>query len=296
MLSKETEQDIKKAVVNTIAFFDLFNYPLTSKEIFHFLPTRIDFEQLLEVLENMELVEVNQGFYFLKGREEIIEIRKKRYNYTQRKFALAKHIAKIFKFIPTIKLIAVSNIIGYYNLKQASDIDLFIVTKKNRIWITRFITVAITKLLRVRPTSKKHTDKICLSFFVSEDALDLNKLSLDKDPYFYYWFVGLKPVYERNEMFKKFLQHNWWLQKYLPNWIESLNLKGDKFKYSQPIFLFNFLEFLSKKLQLKILPKEIKKKMNQGEGVIVSDNILKFHIYDKRYYYFQEWLNKLKHL
>lgn len=295
MLDSSKENEIKQAIVRTIAFFDLFDYPLTLGELFFFFPKKISFTTLSSALENLEEVKIKEGFCFLKDRENIIEIRQRRYNYAQKKIALARKVSWFFKLIPTIKLIAVSNIIGFHNLKKESDIDLFIITKKNRIWVTRFLTVLITKFLNVRPKPENHTDKICLSFFISESALNLENLALEQDPYFYYWFTGLKPIYEKNKMFKKFLQENLWIEKYLPNWKDSLHLKTQDFKKpKKPLWIFNIFEWLSRKIQLKMLPSDIKKDMNKNLNVIVSDKILKFHTNDRRYYYFQKWLEKTK--
>lgn len=49
-----------------------------------------------------------------------------------------KYGAKL-SWIPGIKMVAVVNSLSMYATHQDSDIDLFIITKKNRIWIVRFL-------------------------------------------------------------------------------------------------------------------------------------------------------------
>ena len=129
--------------MKTIAFFDMFDYPLTAIEIFKYSGLK---SSLLAITNELDLgsggldkiIEEKNGFYFLRGRGRIMDIKMKRYNIADKKFRRALLVAKIFRFIPWIKMIAVSNIIGAHNMKKEGDIDFFIITDKKRIWITRF--------------------------------------------------------------------------------------------------------------------------------------------------------------
>jgi hypothetical protein len=350
--NNQTEGGICKSrllgIREIIVFFDMFDYPLTSWEVEKYcdLPSpRLDaVETSLGEMSNYELRTSNifndehasffregktttaDGFYFLLGRESIIETRKKRYNYSMRKLKRAKLIAKIFKIIPWIKMIAVGNIIGSYNLKDDSDIDLFIITEKNRIWLSRFFCVVITKILNLRPTPKNSRDKICLSFFVSEENLNLEKLMLKEtkfpsllrrsgyegragnlvssspDVYFIYWLAGLYPIYTNNT-WSKFYEANNWLKNYLPNW--QAGEFNNKFNAGKPWpkfyrisinFIFGWAEKQSKKIQLKFLAPDLKKLMNQDTRVVINDQVLKLHVLDRREHYRDLYYNKLNEI
>ncbi len=178
----EDTKIIKEAIIEVIAFFDLFDYPLTRQEIWKYAKIRqntpIIINNILDRGELNNIAEQRNGFYFLSGRENIIKIRMAKYNYTDKKIKRALRVAKLFKFIPWIKMIAVGNIIGSHNLKKKSDIDFFIITESGRIWITRFFCAGLMELLGLRPKEGDEQDKICLSFFVSEEAMDLKELML----------------------------------------------------------------------------------------------------------------------
>jgi len=186
-----------------IAFFDMFDYPLTVNEIFYSLSVKCELREVIEAVENMvkpplippfeggriqspltplyqggRIIESKNGFYFLAGRSAIVAERHRRYNFTDRKFKRALLVSKIFKLIPWIKMIAVGNLLGAHNLKDDSDIDLFIVAEDKRIWLTRFFCVGIAKFLGLRPQADNSRDKICLSFYVSDQAMDLSGLRL----------------------------------------------------------------------------------------------------------------------
>lgn len=301
----KTENNIKEAIIKVIAFFDLFDYPVTVFEIWKLGYWDIGILEYWDIINLLNsgwpdnIIESKNGFYFLAGRSSVIEVRMKRYNYTDKKIKRALLVAKLFKFIPWIKMIAVGNIIGSHNLKKKSDIDFFIITESGKIWITRFFCAGLMELLGLRPKEGDEQDKICLSFFVSEEAMDLQELTLggaNIDIYFVYWLAGLVPIYDKANTYKKFIQANNWLKKYLPNWqpIESAGRRdlgnGFSFFYYDLIdLLFGGLEKDVKKLQLKKLPSSLKNLMNKDTGVVINDQVLKLHVKDMRKEYRKKW-------
>jgi len=282
-----------KAIVATIAFFDVFLYPMTAMEIRQYVPKRASFKKILERLEDLVRegsLEEKQGFYFLSGKQNHVVVRQQRYNYTQEKIKIAKRWGKLFAILPGVKMVAVGNIIGKHNLNDAGDIDFFIVTAAKRIWSTRFILALSTKLLGLRPTLKKQRNKLCLSFFVSENNLNLENLKFNTDPYFTYWFTGLRQVAGSEEVFKRLKEVNTWLKHDLPNWKMLLE---EKHFEAQDIKLPG-LEKWFKKLQWRLFPSEMKDLINQGTEIIVNNNVLKLHIKDRRKEFFQKYLDNLK--
>ena len=204
---------LKEAIIKVIAFFDIFNYPLTVREIWLNLSVRCELNEVMEVLNSIEKISYLNGFYFLAGQGKNVTERLNRYSFADRKFKRAILVAKIFRFIPWIKMIAIGNLLGAHNLKEDSDIDFFIVTEDKQIWLTRFFCASIAKLLGLRPRPEKSRDKICLSFYVSDKAMDLKNLMFNysgvdnKDIYFIYWLAGLTPIFEIGDI-NKFLEVN----------------------------------------------------------------------------------------
>mgnify|MGYP006281599745 CR=1 FL=1 len=295
-LADKKNTQLKKAIIKLVAFFDLFDYPLTSGEVWRYLELSADYEKVKKALQSLDekMLQSGQGFYFLKDREEIVEIRQRRFNYARSKIKRARRIARVFRCFPGVEMVAVSNIIGEYNLKKESDIDLLIITEKGKLWSVRFFTVLLTKLLGLRPKPGKEKDKICLSFFLTPACLNLDYLRLRKDIYFTYWMAGLEPVFNRNHAYENFIQANSWLPEELPNWkIKKENWLRKKNKFIS--FFLNLFawESLWKKIQLSFMNPELKEKMNQDTCVVVSDSILKLHSRDRREYYREEFINKL---
>lgn len=176
--------------------------------------------------------------------------------------------------------------------KIGSDIDLFIITAPKRMWISRLLITWIFHILWVRRHWKKTKDRFCLSFFITENAMDLSKIAIENDIYLYYWIYYLKPIINKDKTYEKFIEANTEL------WINWLNLHWDNKAYiKKPIYvisrefeksinllmnpILNLLDLICKKI---FLPKTLshKKRLWNPWGIIVTDDMLKFTDNDKR--------------
>lgn len=312
----------EKSIFYTIAWFDIFDYPLTSWEIYRWgyneksnIKNQIsNIKETLERNEKLkEFISQKHGFYFLKWRDDLIKKRKERYLFTEKKYKKLLRIVKILAHLPFVKLIAVTDGLSYSNSKEEDDIDLFIITAKKRIWLVRFLSILVLKLFRARPTLANKKDKICLNFFVTEEALDLNRIMLPEkdglaDIYFIYWLAWLYPIYD-DGIWQKFIEANQWIKKYLPNYFpqepilrRKIILKPicqffkkfcEKFHSS---FLGDFAEKFYCWLQIKLMPKHLKEMANKSTSVIINDQVLKFHDKDKREIYRQKFYEQTKQI
>ncbi|MCX6742640.1 MAG: hypothetical protein NT116_00200 [Candidatus Parcubacteria bacterium] len=260
-----------------------------------------------------KFITTKSGFYFLKnppsrkatadlGREELIKIRQERYNLAEKKFKIARRAVKIFKFLPFVKMVSVCNSLAYSNAKADSDIDLFIITSPGRIWLTRLFIIGIIWLLGLRPHEGKATDKICLSYYITTENLDLSGTRiLDIDVHLIFWLSTFWKIYDRDNYFTKFYQANSWLKKYLPNWqqpqyglrrlVADNNFNKTIYKileFAEQGQIGAFFDSLAKKLQLKYMSQQKKDLAVVGDkSVIISDTILKFHLNDRRRQYLE---------
>lgn len=328
---------VEKSILQTLVWFDIFDYPLTLREIHKWLwwpldkpaPTLVEILKILQSdRRSLSQISTDGGFYFLAGRQAIVRERLKRYRLAEKKFQRAKRIAKLLSIIPFIKFIAVCNNLGYANALISSDIDFFIITAGKRIWLTRFLSISLMKILGLRPKLRRfgeaieeRQDRADLSFFISEDNLNLSSVSLPSrknpltssaapavhrelpDIYLAYWLTWLTPLYERNNIYQRFWQANSWLKHYLPNSQPYLTTQRRRLKENLSYlkdfivwchsFAFNGAsEKFYRWLQLKVMPTRLKTAVGQSSGVVIADNILKFHDNDRREFYRQLFLEK----
>lgn len=286
----ENNAEILVQAKKVIAFFDLFDYPLSAFEIWKYSGKMASFREIGLVLEcENSIISNKNGLFFLAGRESIVETRAQRYNYSNRKLKSARRFIKLFKLLPFIKVIALANSMGAYNLRDGSDIDIFVVCAARRIWLTRFLMASAAKFLNRRPTAKNKRDKICLSFYISTEHLNLDDLKLkNEDPYFYYWLRSLILLYNKDEVYEKFLDANNVI-------VGDRGERSAAKKLSDNLFL-NFFEFLSKKIQLLIMSPALKQAMNNSTGVVINDQVLKLYLRDNRQEYAEKYGNKIREI
>lgn len=298
--------------VPILAYFDIFDYPLTRQEVEKWAVSKKIAQKLLNLPSlNSALadgfsraVEVKDGFFFLKGRKELVEIRKQRYLVADKKFRRALFFAKLFRLLPSVRLIAVCNTLAFSNAKEESDIDFFIITKPGTIWLTRFWLQSALALLGVRPSdnASSNQDSLCLSFFITADSLSLEKIKLDdEDIYLPLWISWLVPIYDPDNLSEKLWHENSWIRNFLPNAYRfrpapQLIIKKTNWSFLFSVFTWPVWEVVLKKWQYKLFSSKIKKMANRDRRVVINDKMLKFHTNDRLSDFKKIWLEKLKQL
>lgn len=295
------------AILKTLAWFDVFDYPLTREEVWRyglFIDKCLvgEVEKDLEKLLAHGIIERTEVFFHLPGRGELISERKRRYNYTDKKFKRAIMFAKFFRFLPSVELIALGNLIGAHNLRAGGDIDLLIVAKPGTIWVTRFLTVGLVKLFGLRPTKENAKDTLCLSFYATSDALNFENIAEVKYLYFFYWLAFLTPIFDRGVLYSKLMHENRWITERLPNFFPQIPHHSRTVK-PRKCYLLNWLlaplyllEGQLRRLQMKILPKELQELANKDTRVVVTEQMLKFHSNDRRQEFQEKYRQRLSEL
>lgn len=301
-------------LLEILTYFDLFDYPLTKEEV-------LTFAEIKEAEWKNKNIEEKAGFYFLKGRSEIIEIRRRREKHARKLWKKTYFYLKFLKCVPFLKMVAVCNTLAFNHPEKNSDIDLFIVTKKNRLWTARVLVTFLLQILGVRRHGKKVSGRFCLSFWCTDEAINLENIQIKpKDPYLAFWILTLQPILD-NSLYKNFIQKNeiWIKKKYglVPPLLGEVR-RGTvpkphqtfpSNKSSNPLyqggFISKFLEkilngkfgnFIENKLKTKLKPRAEKKAKLAGpeSSIIISDQMLKFHNHDKRKEIYKKWLLSLQ--
>ncbi len=291
--------DLAQSIFRTVAFFSLFDFPVTRFEIWKWLVKPSVAYRLEDVMASLEAdpwlsarLETRDGFFVLKGKAAMIATRHERFLDATRKFKRVRRAARYLAFLPMVKTLAVCNTLAWMNTKPESDIDLFIITKPGRVWTTRAFAVLPFALLGMRPKSGA-VDPVCFSFFASNESIDLRALKLHKDDlYLAQWVRSLVPVADRDQ-FVTFARLNDWASRLFPNSFPVRSASPRRARtWNGHRDLGHLLEPIMKKFQRSRLPHEIQSMANQDTRVIVRDDLLKFHPNDRR----QEFIDRLEDL
>jgi predicted nucleotidyltransferase len=296
----ERLNSLEEAILKTIVYYDIFNYPLSAVELWQWLwKYKCKLSELVFCLENNEVlkrqIETKNGFYFLKGRKDLLNTRKIRRDYSVSKWKIALRAVKSLRTIPFVQTIILCNSIAYFNAEETSDIDFFIIIKDRYLWLTRFLITITLHFLKIRRHGNKINDRICLSFYITDSPLNLEDLAYKKDVHFYYWLLHFVPIFD-NGTYKYFLEENKWLKEYIPrakNWdvVDNWKIEDNIFtKFYRNFWervlnnsLGNFLNLILKRIQLfKMSKNKFSQAQKDNTNVVIKDTILKFHEEDNR--------------
>ncbi|MEO8086446.1 MAG: nucleotidyltransferase domain-containing protein [Bacteroidota bacterium] len=203
--------DARSAVIRTLLYFNIFNHPLTEKEIFNLLQQKeiveSGIESALESLIHDGIIQFHQGYYFLNNTSNIIQRRIDGESNAAKSFAIAKKYSKLIAKFPFVRSIALSGSLSKKFMDSKSDIDYFIITAPGRMWIARTLLVLYKKLFLFN--SHKY---FCVNYFLTENALEVP----DKNIFTATEISFLIPTYNY-EIYRNFREANEWSDDYLPN-------------------------------------------------------------------------------
>lgn len=284
------------AVIKTMTFFDVLDFAPTADEIRHFLyGENFTLEEVKKILSESPCIEKREGFFMLKGREELFEIRKAKQDVSKRFLKKVARYNWLFRILPFIRGIAVCNNLALSNVTEKSDIDLFIIAKRNRLFLARTIATLVFHLFGLRRHHQKISGRFCLSFWLSEDHLDFKKILFEsyEDPYLAFWMRSLKPV-TGHEIFKKLFEENaLWLSSYFP--AHYARKSPNPFLHEKPAreisFVTKFEKFLER-YQLRRI-EEKRKRLGPNNGIKADSKMLKFHDVDRRKEYYDAFKRSL---
>jgi len=314
---------LERGIISALAFYDMFNYPLTLVEIWRFLQEpageiageSFSLGEILEAVERRETlrrkITKKKGLYMLRGREELYDSRLARHNQAQFRWRKARRLISILGGVPFLKMVALCNMFPIDTPSPDSDIDVVVVAKSGRIWLVRLIVtflIALTGQWRHRRVA----NKICLSFFLNDQHLDLKKLYKDKgiwhedDPYLYNWVTLVAPIYNRAKTASKFWRANDWITKYQPN---AYLYKPVPLRRVQPSpwalgwqsfwemvlqgQLGDLVEKTVRWWQMEYMKTRGDQEWLRNPNVVRSDEVLKFHEIDRREHFREEFKKQL---
>lgn len=120
----------------------------------------------------------------------------------------AEKVAGLLSYFPFVRGVAISGSLSKNFADEQSDIDLFIITTKNRLWLARTFMHGFKKLTFL--FNKQHF--FCMNYYIDESMLEIKEQNI----YTATEVVTLLPL-RGITAFQNFYVHNDWSKSYLPN-------------------------------------------------------------------------------
>ena len=222
---------IEEEILKTLLYSDIFDYPLTKEEILTFSKLKkFQIDVALTTLIETGQINTKQGYYFLDGRKNIVTIRKKRKVYSSLLWNQVAWTTFLLSKLPFIRMLTITGSLAVNNARSKNDdIDLFIVTKKNRLWISRILVVLFMLF------AKKKNVFLCPNYLITEDEKNLEISS--KNIYTARELVNMVPVFN-HKLYLEFMRKNNWISEFFPNFDSQTKIIPKKTPTHPSRFIF----------------------------------------------------------
>jgi hypothetical protein len=200
-----------EAVLKVICYYDVFNHPLTPNEIEKNISIEISSYFLymaLSDLVDMGLLSSFNDYYFLHTKQKsIVASRLEKEKRAKEFMRKSTFFTRIISSFPFVEAVCISGSLSKGVMEPDGDIDYFIITTPQRLWLCRSFLILFKKLFLFN--SHKY---FCVNYFV-----DTNNLIIPDENLFTATEVSsLLPVIN-HKLYQKFMSANSWVQNYFPN-------------------------------------------------------------------------------
>jgi hypothetical protein len=200
----------REAVLRTLAYFDIFHYPLTCDEIREFSGKKIKENVFLEALRL--LLEERRIFFFENvytlHENPLLQHRRNQGNLrAERLLVKAKRTGRFLYQFPFVTAIGISGSLSKNYADEKADFDFFIIARADRLWICRTIMHLFKKFTYL--AGRQH--HYCMNYYLDEKSL----LLPDQNFFTAIELKTLIPVAGAEAM-KHFFEANAWSGEFLP--------------------------------------------------------------------------------
>lgn len=210
---------LSEAILQTISYADIFDYPVTLPEIHRYLiGYGASLPHVREVLNNGLLttakIESDGKFYFLAGKQDLVPLRQDRASSSAALWAQALRYGRWISQLPFVRMVAVTGALASSNVDQNADLDYLIVTEPGYLWLSRAMILALTRL------TAPFGATICPNYLLTSNVLSLS----EKDLFTAQELIRMVPI-SGWSIYKQMRELNTWADAFLPNALGSPNGK-----------------------------------------------------------------------
>lgn len=269
----------KQEILATVQLAHRFDSAFTPYQVWRLLLVRMEYDEFLETLKDLIekkiLIEEKGKLY----KSDVFEITEKKLFWSRTIFQRNKIFLQLLSRIPFIKYMGLTGANAFESCSENDDIDLFVITKRSRLWITYLMIVLFSKI-----TGKRKT--FCVNYL-----LDENNMQIKEQNYFTaVQLMHMIPLFD-SELNNKLVRKNNWVTNYLPNADKNISTHSfyilkrkdgrnghspvDKVKTNSfPDKVNKYIYSLYFKRLSRKFPAEF------GKGIVISEGSAKLNRYD----------------
>lgn len=220
---------LKDGCFLALQYFGIFRYPLKMEEIRDFNPVKATPDETRSALDELaaEGTIYQRGPFFLPVKDE--EWVPARIIANERAYQLLEksgNYVSVIASFPFVRGIAISGSLSKFCATANPDIDYFIITEADRLWIARTFLHLFKKLTFLTG----HQHYYCMNYFIDTKALTITHPNM----YSAIEAATLLPVYNA-PVIDRFYKENSWVHDYLPNHPGPVNLSYLRKNKKQPV-------------------------------------------------------------
>ena len=204
--------DLHTSILKTIAYFDLFNYPLTLEDIRRFLDVEAEEAEIsaeTEMLIREGRLYQMGAYYSLQDNSALALKRLRGEAHADKLLRIAARGARLLYQFPFVRGVCISGSLSKRCADEKADIDYFIITSANRVWIARTLMHLFKKLTFLLG----HQHRFCMNYYVDENALEIR----EKNIFTAIELFTLLPM-SGDQGLDKFFHANDWATGYFPGY------------------------------------------------------------------------------
>ncbi len=203
---------LSQQIIKILLYYDIFSYPLTAEEVYFNCQQQgiqqQDVTTALGILKEDNYLK-KIGIYFSINKDnKNIQKRFKANALAQKYLPKAYQMSQFIAQFPFVRGICLSGSISKNVMAEDGDIDYFIITEPQRLWIARTFLVVFKKIFLFN--SHKY---FCVNYFVDTNSLEIE----EKNLFTATEIVTLIPTYN-SSLYHQFQQANEWRRQYYPNY------------------------------------------------------------------------------
>ena len=198
---------LSRAVLQTVAYSDIFDYPLTAREIHRYLTgAKASLDEVVKVAEEAGVVTRTGDYFTLPGREEIVGIRMQREARAWELMPRAILYGRLLGRLPYVRMVSLTGSLAVMNVSGNYDFDYMLVTEPGRLWTARAFAVTFGRMMRPFGYT------ICVNLLLSATALAWHQ----HDLYSAREICQMIPI-TGMDIYRRLRATNSWTESVLPN-------------------------------------------------------------------------------